>query len=384
MTDLEPRVRTALTQLIDDGDLPGATWALVVGRGEQRTVHVESAGTCSDDTIFRIASLTKPVVGVLTRILVEEGVLGLADPVTRWVPELEGRQVLRSPGAELDDVVPPARDLTVADVLEMGAGLGWSPVLEGTPLQRAQVETELESTWQPSPLEPDEWVRRLRDVPMAHQPGEGWLYQMSFDLLPVVLERAAGAGLDEILAERLLEPLNMADTGWQVGPDQLGRVPAQFFPDGSGGHVEVSPEADPSLAERPAFRSAATGLLSTAADLAAFVSLLLEDGAGPRGPVVPAAVLHHLAGDRLGHEARVMAQADLGPKLGWGHGVAVDLEPAYPGSHVGRFGWHGGTGTSMWVDPTAGLGAVLLTQHGLGDPNGADYLDTFWSAVHAV
>ena len=384
MTERQDRVRSRVAQLTEEGAIPGATWALVEGRGEERRVHVESLGRYVDDSIFRIASLTKVVVGVLTAALVDDGVLSLDDPVDRWVPELAGRQVLRAPGAALDDVVPPSRTLTVADVLEMGAGLGWGPVLEGTPLQRAQVDQQLESTWQPSPLDPDEWVRRLGSVPMAHQPGEGWLYQMSYDLLTVVLERATGAPLDEVLTRRVLEPLGMTETGWSVGASLLERVPAQYFPNRAGERVEVSPVADPSLLERPAFRSSATGLLSTATDLARFMELLLDDGAGPNGPVLPPAALQHLTQDRLSDTARPMAVADLGPALGWGHGVAVDLEPLFRGSHAGRFGWHGGTGTSLWVDPTAGIGAVILTQHGMGGTTGADYVESFFSAVHAL
>lgn len=383
MSDLEDRVRTRVSQLTEDGEIPGATWALIEGRGDGRRVHLESFGAYADDSIFRVASLTKPIVGVLTAALVEDGVLSLVDPVDRWVPELADRQVLRTPDADLEDVVPPSRPLTVADVLEMGAGLGWGPAVEGTPLQRAQVDRQLESTWQPCPLDPDEWVRRLGAVPMAHQPGEGWLYQMSYDLLTVVLERAARMGLDELLAARLLGPLEMAETGWTVSPAQLDRVPAQYFPNRAGERVEVAPVADSSLLERPAFRSAATGLLSTAHDLARFIELLLDDGAGPHGRLLPAAALHHLSQDRLTDGARPMAAADLGPTLGWGHGVAIDLEPQFPGSHAGRFGWHGGTGTSLWVDPTAAVGAVILTQHGMGGTTGADYVESFFSAVHA-
>lgn len=384
MTDLEDRVRDKVAQLTEEGTIPGATWGLVEGRGADRRVHVESIGPYAVDSIFRIASLTKPIVGVLTAALVEDGVLSLVDPVDRWVPELADRQVLRAPDADLADVVPPARPLTVADVLEMGAGLGWGPALEGTPLQRAQVEHQLESTWEPGPLSPDEWVRRLGSVPMAHQPGEGWLYQMSYDLLTVVLERAAATPLDELLFARLLGPLGMVETGWSVHADQLDRVPAQYFPNRAGERVEVAPVADPRLLDRPAFRSAATGLLSTAEDLTRFIELLLDEGAGAQGRLLPAAAVHHLSQDRLGDGARPMAAADLGPVLGWGHGVAVDLEPQFAGSHAGRFGWHGGTGTSLWVDPTAGVGAVILTQHGMGGTTGADYVESFFSAVHAA
>jgi len=372
MTELPTRVRDALVPLIDGGDLPGASWALVTGTGREQRTHVESAGTYADDTVFRIASLTKPVVGVLAARLVADGVLDLDDPVERWAPELADRRVLRRPDARLDDVVAPNRPLTVADVLEMGAGVGWGPVLEGTPLQRAQAERQLESTWLPPVLHPDVWLAVLAGTPMAHQPGEGWLYQMSYDLLAILLERAAGDDLDVVLAERVLGPLGMGSTGWHVAAEDLHRVPAQHFPDGSGGWDDVSTAGDPALGERPTFRSGATGLHSTAGDLARLGAWLLDAEVGER-----------LARDRVRPAAREMCRADLGPETGWGHGCAVDLVPRYPASHAGRFGWYGGTGTSMWTDREAGISAVLLTQRGMGGP-GPDVHEVFWSAVHAV
>lgn len=380
MGDLEQRVRAAVERAVETGEARGAAWAVVAGRGPEREVVHGSTGDHTDETIFRIASLTKPIIGVLLAALVEDGVLGIDDPVRRWVPEIADRQVLRTPDADLDDVVPPRRDLTVLDVALMGAGVGWGEVLEGTPMQRATQASGIESTWQPSDLGPDEWVRRLAELPMAHQPGEGWLYQVSYDLLAIILERATDRRLDEVLAERLLEPLGMQETGWATTADRLPRVPAQFFPNFKGRSVQVAPEADPSLLAQPVSRSGATGLLSTAADLARFGAFLLDEGQGPRGRVVGAQALADAVRDRLPPgEAGAMSRDSLAPTQGWGLGVAVDLEPAHPGSHAGRFGWYGGTGTTMWTDPAAGVSGVLLTQDG---PPSQALSDLFWRAVH--
>lgn len=380
MGDLEQRVRAAVERAVETGEAPGAAWAVVSGRGAEREVVQGSSGIHADDTIFRIASLTKPIVGVLLAALVEDGVLGLDDPVKRWVPEIADRQVLRTPDADLDDLVPPQRDLTVLDVALMGAGVGWGEVLEGTALQRATQQSGIESTWQPSELDPDAWVRRLADLPMAHQPGEGWLYQVSYDLLAIVLERATDRRLDEALAERLLNPLGMDETGWATTSDRLPRVPAQFFPNFKGRSVQVAPEADPSLLEQPVSRSGATGLLSTAADLARFGAFLLDAGQGPQGRVIGAQALADAVRDRLPQgEAGAMSRDSLEPTQGWGLGVAVDLAPAYDGAHTGRFGWYGGTGTTMWTDPAAGVSGVLLTQNG---PPSQALSDLFWRAVH--
>lgn len=371
-------VRATVAAMVDDGTLPGATWAVVLGPSRGGGVHVESAGVYDDDTMFRVASVTKPIAGLLALAVVEDGSMALDDPVQRWIPELAGRRVLRHPGAGLDDVVEPTRALTVADVLAMGVGLGYGTALEGSPLEAAAADGDLMSTWVPSPLSPDEWVRRLADLPMAHHPGDGWLYQSSFDLLSVLVERATGVAVDELMRSRILEPLGMHDTGWTVPADRLDRVPAQFFPTGDGALTQVAPAADPSLARRPAFCSLATGLVSTAPDLARLGVALLEGGGG----VVSGSSVESMARDRLSPTVRSTATTFLGADVGWGFGVGVDLVAAHPGSCAGRFGWDGGTGTSMWTDPAADVSAVLLTQAGMTGPGGTDFMARFWAAVH--
>ncbi len=369
--DLEARVRRTCQRLTDDGTIPGAAWALVTGRGSDRRVHIESCGAYDDDTIFRIASVTKSIVGVLTARLIAAGELDLDAPVGTWVPEVADRPVLRNPAGPLDDVVPAERALTVRDVVAMGAGIGWGAVLEGGELTTVVAEQGLESTWLPSELDPGEWARRAGALPMAHQPGEGWLYQMSYDLLTIVIERAVGTPIDDLLAERVLHPLGMTETGWTVDPDRLGRVPAQFFPNRAGRAIQVAPAGDPKLTQRPTFCSAATGLHATAGDLAVLGASLLDD--------LPAG----LTDDLRSPAAARMSEDTLGTRQGWGMGVGVDLVATLPGSNPGRFGWDGGTGTTMWTDPAAGTSAVMLTQAGMGGIDGADYLDAFWRAVHA-
>lgn len=381
-SDESINVRAAVAAMVDEGLIPGATWALVTGSGSARRVHVESSGAYDDDTIFRVASLTKPIAGVLATALVSDGIVALDDPIERWVPETAERPVLMTPMSPLDEVEPAVRGLTVGDVVGMGAGLGWAEAVSGSPLERAVDEQGLTSTWVPSSLDPDEWARRLGTLPMAHQPGRGWLYQMSYDLLTIVLERAAATPIAELLHERVLRPAGMTETGWTVSPDQVHRVPAQFFPDENGDRVQAAPASDPSLCERPAFCSLATGLLSTAADLARLGELFLDLGRGSEGQVVSAEAMARLSTDLLGTEARTMGRSILGPDRSWGFGVGIDTAASHPGSYPGRFGWDGGTGTSMWTDPTAEVSAVLLTQQGMG-PDDAHYIERFWAAVHA-
>ena len=379
---LVARVDAAATAMVGSGQVPGVAWAVVTGDGSSRSVHVAAAGSHRTDAVFRVASLTKPLAGLLTTALLADGALAPDDPVERWVPEITGRPVLRTPSSPLDDVEPADRPLTVLDVVGMGAGIGWGRAVAGSPLERAVDGLGLASTWVPSRLDPDEWAERLGTLPMAHQPGRGWLYQMSYDLLTIVLERATRTPVDQLLHERVLAPAGMTDTGWVVPPSQLGRVPAQFFPDENGVRVQVAPAEDPALTRRPAFCSLATGLLSTVGDLARLCALLLDRGRGRSGRVVPEEAVAAMTRDLRGPQAGAMSRDMLGEHRGWGFGVGIDLVAAFPGSHAGRFGWDGGTGTSMWVDPVAGVGAVVLTQHGMSGPDD-DHLRRFWAAVHA-
>ncbi|GAA3524775.1 serine hydrolase [Aeromicrobium flavum] len=362
--------------------VPGAVWAVV--SGPRQTVDIGAAGPLGRDTIFRVASITKPVIGVLTLRLVDEGLIALDDPIDRWLPEFGDRRVLRDRGGALDDTVPATRPTTVRDLLQMSSGLGWD--VQATPTDPLTTEYErrgLDSSWVPTQVRPDRWAELAGSLPMRHQPGEGWLYQFSFDVLAVLLERVTRRRLDLVLSEKVFAPLDMHDTGYAVPMQDVDRVPSSWFPNRRGEFVEVAPTGDPRLMNVPVFRSGATGLLSTAADLARFARMLLLGGQGPRGPILSAASFAALTTDTMGETARAMAQEFLEPDLGWGLGVGIDLAARYPSSHPGRFGWDGGTGTSLWVDPGSGVGGVLLTRQGFGTPEPPEVLGTFWDSLHA-
>lgn len=360
---------------------PGAAWAVV--SGPRQRVEVGAAGPLRRSTIFPIASITKPIIAVLTLRLVDEGLLHLDDPIDRWLPEFAGRPVLRSRDASLDDTVPAERPTILRDVLQMSSGLGWDVQAPEGPLSVEFERRGLVSTWLPTRVRPDRWAQLAGPLPMAHQPGRGWLYQFSFDVLAVLLERATRRRLDLVLRERLFEPLGMHHTGYAVAMRDIDRVPAPWFPNSRGIYVEAAPAADPRLMNVPVFRSGATGLLSTVDDLAAFVQMLLRGGRGPRGPIISPESFAALSTDTLGADARTMAEEFLEPGVGWGLGVGVDRTARFPSSHTGRFGWDGGTGTSLWVDPESGVGGVLLTRQGFGTPEPPEILGAFWSAVHA-
>src|SRR5262245_19675972 len=199
---------TSLQEVLRDGSAPGA--AALVAHGDE--VEVAAVGDVEPDSIFRIASMTKPITAAAVMLLVEDGLVALADPISRWLPELAAPHVVRTPGSQLDDVVPAARPITVEDVLTFRAGWGFpsdfSLPAVGELLAKLPVFGPRET--------PDEWTATLAGVPMLRQPGEAWLYNTCSDIQGVLIARVAGRTLPEFLARRIFEPLGMDDTGFHV------------------------------------------------------------------------------------------------------------------------------------------------------------------------
>lgn len=318
------------------------------------------------DTIFRISSVTKPVVAALAMILVEDGTLRLDDSVDALLPELADRRVLRFPGAALDDTVPAERPTSVRDVLEFRTGLGmdFSGPFPGTVLG-ALAERGL-PVGPPAPQQappPDEWMRLVGSVPLSHQPGSRWLYNTSAQLLGVLLSRATGAPLDRLLAERLLDPLGMRDTGFVVR--DLERFGPQWMPD-----EQLYDPADGQWSTLPAFPDAAAGLVSTIADLHAFANMLRSGGFPVLRPetVVQMTTPHVDGLDEAGRE-------------GWGLGLGVARADLPDGRHAGTYGWDGGMGSTWWTDPVTDTIAVLLTTDAWSSPQPTPIFTDFWRAA---
>lgn len=236
-----------LQPCVEGGSPPGAVALVDRGDGsEPEVVAVGSADAAGDvpmvrDSIFRIASLTKPVTAAATMMLVEDGRFALDDAVAAWLPEIAEPMVVRTPSSPVDDVVPAARPVTVADLLTFRAGWGF-PTDFSLPAVAPLFGELRQGPPQPRAVAaPDEWMATLARIPMLHQPGEAWLYNACSDILGVLIARVAGCSLPEFLAERIFEPLGMADTGFAVPAGQLGRFTHCYRAGADGGSTSSTP-----------------------------------------------------------------------------------------------------------------------------------------------
>lgn len=315
------------------------------------TLGVDGPRPVRPDTQFRIASLTKIVAGVLALNLIADGLLGLDDPVARWLPELAEPRVLRTPTSPLDDTVPADRPILVRQLLSFTAGIGL--VLTPSPIQQALTELRLA----PGPLLPtfdgDEYLARAAALPLVHQPGSTWLYHCGADLLGPLLARATGRSVSALLAERVTRPLGMGSTAFFA--EDPSRLATQYLPTEDG--LRVFDRPDGRYAKPPPFESLAAGLVSTVEDYLALLTVF-----SGRTEVLGAESVRLMTAESIGPEQRPGVAQLAGPDTSWGLCVGLDLAARQPWMAPGRFGWNGGSGTTAYVDPSRQLSAVLMTQ----------------------
>jgi CubicO group peptidase (beta-lactamase class C family) len=368
------RIWRVLDGQVASGRVPGYVAAVGVDgeaqvrAGGRMAVDADSP-PMAEDTLFRIASMTKPIGGALTLSLVQDGVLGLDDPIERWLPEAARPRVLAAPDAPLDRTVDVRRPITVRDLL-CGTS-GWGAVLEPGRLQQAMMERDVFPGPLPPRLSADEFVARVTELPLAFQPGDGWLYDTGIDLAGVLLARATGRPLSELVAEHITGPLGMASTSF--GARDVSRLATAYQPGAAG--LEVLDPPDGLFAGPAAFEQLASGLVSTAPDLLRFFSAMASGG----GPVLTAASVAALTADALTDAQRRQAEPVVGPGASWALATAVDVAAPEAWMAPGRWGWTGGTGTAGHVDPARDTIAILLTQRAMTGP--LDRPAEFWTAV---
>ena len=351
----------ALQKLVDDGKIPGAV-AFVVRHG--KVAHVTSVGhrdlaakvPMTEDTIFAIASMTKPVTCVAAMMLVEQGKLGLDDPVEKYLPELKGLRVLGdAKGDGKDDVatVEAKGPINIRELFTHTSGFAY-----GFPLPGLVSNPRLARVYTCAGLGPRrmktiaELSERLGKVPLAHQPGEGWTYGYSHDLLGRVIEVVSGQSFDRYLDQHIFKPLDMPDTSFLVPEAKRGRVATIYQA------VDSKPlAAIPQNFGSATFFSGGGGLFSTARDYTRFAVMLANGGELDGYRVLKPETLAAMTTNQIGKHF-----AFFGFKYGLGFGLVFTPSTNGGAPALNRYLWGGLYSTAFWVDPRHDLVAVLMTQ----------------------
>jgi CubicO group peptidase (beta-lactamase class C family) len=350
-----------IREAVEAGLLSGAV-TLVWQNGEVLQHHaigrrdVEAGLGMQRDTIFRIASMSKPITTAAALSLLDEGKLALTDPITRWLPEFADMRVLDDPEGPLDRTHRAARPITVEDLMTHCSGLAYAFSVQG-PIFRAYMRLSVRQ-------DPDTWVAELAELPLVHQPGERLTYSHATEVLGIMLSRIEGKPLYEVLSERIFEPLGMTDTGFFVAADARTRAATMYTLDADNRlqhDVMRPPRTSP-----PKFCQGGGGLWSTAEDYLRFVQMLLGGGS----PVLSAESVRLMRTDRLTPEQKRIPF--LGSPYwvgrGFGLGLSVVTDPAKstplfgPGG-AGTLGWPGAYGTWWQADPTRDLILIYLVQN---------------------
>jgi CubicO group peptidase (beta-lactamase class C family) len=364
---------------VRNGALPGAVGLVVRGgRAEVAAVGSASVGGApmTRESIFRIASITKPITAASVMMLVEDGRIALDDPVDEWLPELAKPSVVRTPASEVDDVVPAARPITVFDLLTSRAGYGFASDFTLPAVQRLFSVQKDGREVQSFPA-PDVWMAELAKIPLLYQPGEGWLYDTCSTLQGVLIARVSGQSLPEFMAERVFGPLGMTDSAFEVPAGKRDRFTSSYRTSPDGG-LELADAPDGQWSTMPAFPLGNGGLAATAGDWLAFAQMLLAGGVTPGGRrLLSAGSVQLMTSDHT-----TAAQREIGALFlegqGWGFGGSVDIAAIDPWNVPGRYGWVGGTGTSAHIVPSTGTIAILFTQVAADTPVPPEWMRDFW------
>jgi CubicO group peptidase (beta-lactamase class C family) len=370
------RLGSAMRGEIERGRVPGAV-ALIARRG--RLAYFESYGKrdpansapMAKDSIFRIYSMTKPIVSVAAMMLWEEGRFLLSDPVGKFLPELSALKVALTRGAEID-LVDAERPITIQDLLRHTSGLTYEFRGNG-PVHKKYMAEKIYSRSQSNA----DQVATLGKLPLVHQPGTKWEYSRSTDVLGRLIEVLSGLTLGEYLQQHILAPLGMVDTAFHVPEQSHARLAEAFAKDpDTGSGVQLI-----SVRDAPKFESGGGGLVSTAGDYSRFLQMMLNRGRLDGLRLLSRKTIELMTADHLGP---ITGAPDLLlPGYGFGLGFAVRLQPgisAVPGS-VGQYFWGGLAGTTFWVDPAEELFAIMLIQ----GPGQRDYFRTlFRDMVYAA
>jgi len=371
------KLSDAFKRDIDKGTIPGVTM-MVARRGQIGWFEAlgrqnpAAAAPMALNSIFRIFSMTKPIVSVGIMMLLEEGYLLLNDPVAKYIPEFSGQKVGVENNGKLD-LVPLTRPITVQDLLRHTSGITYDHTGNSL-VQQLYQQTRLRSR----KISNAEHAATVASLPLMCQPGAEWNYSRSTDVLGRILEVVSGKTLSAFLTERILAPLQMAETGFHTGPENTSRLAEPFAADPwSGEKVQLF-----NMLEQPVMESGGGGLVSTSMDYARFCQMLLNGGTLDGNRIIGRKTLQLMASDHLGPKVKAESPL-LPPGHGFGLGFAVRTQQGmapFAGS-VGQFFWSGMAGTFFWIDPQEELFSVFMSQ----GPGQREYFRTlFRNLVYAA
>jgi CubicO group peptidase (beta-lactamase class C family) len=342
---------------VDVGRIPGVV--MLVARDGNVVLHKAygkqdpAAGTpMAPDSIFRIYSMTKPIVSVAAMMLVEEGRMQLADPVTKFIPELKDLKVGVEKGGTLE-LVSAQRPITIQDLMRHTSGFTYG-VFGKSMVKDLYTKNGVDRSDHTNA----EFVKKLATVPLAYQPGSTWEYSRSTDVLGHVIERVTGQDLDRFLEERILKPLGMRDTAFYADPAKQARIAEPFAKDPvSGAPINLL-----NVRTKPKYLAGGQGLVSTAADYLRFAQMMLNGGELDGVRILSKKTVEYMTSDHLGG-IRGPAYAP-GPGYGFGLGVKVRTSAGEADSSgsVGDYDWGGLGGTYFWVDPKERLIGIWMMQ----------------------
>jgi len=386
------QISEAFKQEIDKGNLPGVV-VLVARKGRLvyslalGNLDKEAGKPMSKDAIFRIYSMTKPLVSVAAMMLVEDGKIELTDPISKFLPTMKNMQVsVAKADAEFAKVgytlTSAQHEITVQDLLRHTAGLAYANLTQNSPVKEAYTKAGMDDD--PRGLTPAEEVERMSKAPLAHDPGTVWEYSLASDMLGRVVEAASGKRLSDFLAERLFKPLAMNDTAFFVPSDKLNRLAEPLAMDASTG----KPNKLYNVTAIPNNDSGGAGGVSTAGDYLRFAQMMANGGQLDGKRYLSRTTVELMTADHLG--TRISAPVTPGeillasPGYTFGLGFAVRQAAGIagvPGSG-GEFMWGGYAGTYFWIDPKEQVVAVYMTQ--APSPIRAYYRKLFKQLVYAA
>jgi CubicO group peptidase (beta-lactamase class C family) len=366
------RLDNSMHALVDKGKLSGivtcaARHGKIVHQSAYGKRDIENNKPMEMDTIFRLASMTKPVTGVAMLLLYEEGKWHPDDPLAKYFPEFKDLMVYTGADPNGNDILEkPRRAPTVGDLMTHTAGFTYD-FFNHRPVSRHYQKVkpmEVESM--------DEFIKRMAQLPLMFHPGDAWEYSVSVDIQGALIERLSGMSLADFMRTRIFEPLKMKDTAFFVPKDKQSRLAIVYTADAAG--LKPTPNAE-SITTQPGFSSGGGGLYSTTGDYLSFAQMLLNEGEldGIRflAPSTVRLMCSNKLSEKLLNGGYGIVYHQMKPGFGFGYDVAVFTDPTLVGSATGKgtYLWSGAAGTWFWNDPTNDIVFIGMIQHMWGLPD---------------